>query len=88
MQAGTLPKATLDVIVKEAALKLRGKKSWTGVRGPAGGLFMTTERIHWSRVDGTTIRDESGRLIDLGSVDLKTLQFWAKQAEQTPCTLR
>ena len=43
---------------------------------------MTTKRIRWSLVDCTTIRDDSGRLIDLGSVDLRTLQFWAKQAEQ------
>ena len=81
-QAGTLSKQVLDLIVKTAAAKLRGKRSWGAVRGPAGGLVMTLRRIDWKMISGTQVRDLAGRLIDLRSVDLRTLRRSVKDAEQ------
>ena len=61
-----MPSALLDVVIKDALVRIpTAKSSWSIVYGPAAALVATTARLGWKVLSPTLLIDDRGRDINL-----------------------
>ncbi len=55
------------------------------MRGPASAAYLTAKRIGWTFVDGTTVRDERGKLIDFARTAPSCVRAAVERATKRNC---